>query len=132
MEVHAAAIQPAEGKIALHAVLPLKYPAILGSTCAGVVDTVGEGVTKVKVGDRVASNLANYASGGDSTRASHQRYAIAEEWEVVDMGPTLSFPKAVARNSVTPAASLFKFLGMRYPTVDPPVKPDPKSEKILI
>jgi hypothetical protein len=132
-KIHAAPIQPAEGKVALAGIFPnFKYPAILGSTCAGVVDAIGEGVTKVQVGDRVAAGLNNYANGGDPARASLQRFAIAEDFEVVPIGPTLSFPDAVARNTQTPAAALFRGLGMDYPTVDPPAQPQPKGKKILI
>ncbi|MFN7056067.1 quinone oxidoreductase family protein [Hyphomonas sp.] len=43
---------------------PVKLPATLGSEGAGVVETVGEGVTAVKPGDRVA-----YLAGG--TYATH-------------------------------------------------------------
>lgn len=109
-----------------------KYPGILGSTCSGIVDAVGPGVTKVKPGDRVAAGLNNYANGGDPPRASHQRFAIAEQFEVVNIGPTLPFAEAVARNTQTPAAALFKFLGMDYPEADPPATPKPKNERILI
>src|SRR5688572_22995196 len=38
---------------------PIPLPAVLGSEAAGVVDAVGEGVTRLSVGDRVA-----YATGG--------------------------------------------------------------------
>lgn len=43
---------------------PMKLPATLGSEAAGVVEAVGEGVTNVKPGDRVA-----YLAGG--TYATH-------------------------------------------------------------
>lgn len=129
-QVHAAAVQPAEGKIAQQAVLPLKWPAILGSTCAGVVDKLGPGVTKVAVGDRVTANLANYANGGDPARASHQRYTVASTTEVVEIGPDLPFPDAVAANSQTPAATLFKFLGMQYPGQG--VEADKARQSLLI
>ena len=35
---------------------PLKLPAILGMEAAGIVEAIGEGVTRVSVGDRVAYN----------------------------------------------------------------------------
>ena len=98
--------------------MPLKYPLVLGSICAGTVDKIGSHVTKVAINDRVCAGLNNYANGSDPARASHQRYALADEAVVVAVGSTLSFPDAVAANSQTPAATLFKFLGMQYPEED--------------
>ena len=34
---------------------PNKYPAALGSECAGTVEVIGKGVTGFKIGDRVAT-----------------------------------------------------------------------------
>lgn len=109
-----------------------KYPGILGSTCAGIVDKLGPGISKVVVGDRVAAGLNNYANGGDPARASHQRYAIAEEYEVIKIGDTVPFTEAVALNTQTPGNALFKGLGLEYPTVDPPAKSESKGKTILI
>ncbi|NBV06206.1 MAG: quinone oxidoreductase [Proteobacteria bacterium] len=53
-----------------------KFPAILGSEACGVVESVGDGVTEFKVGDRVA-----YATGPigaySEKRAIHQHHLIA-------------------------------------------------------
>ena len=132
MQVMAAPIQPAEAKQFYNQVMPrFKYPGILGSQCSGFVDAIGSDITKVKLGDRVAAGLNNYANGGDPTRASLQRYTIAEEYEVVNIGSELSFTQAVAWNSQTPLGALFKVLDLERPPV-PPTKPDPKGQKILI
>jgi NADPH2:quinone reductase len=69
---------------------PMRYPVVLGSEAAGVVEAVGEGVTSFKVGDRVAYNGA----GG---------YA---EFNVVPEGRLLSLPQGVSFEVA--AASLLK------------------------
>jgi NADPH2:quinone reductase len=44
---------------------PIRYPAILGAEAAGVVEATGEGVSRFKVGDRVAHNAGQgYAEYG--------------------------------------------------------------------
>lgn len=134
IKVHATPLQPVEVKQFYKQIMPkFKYPGILGSQCAGTVDEVGEGVTKIKVGDRVAAGLNNYANGGDPARASLQRYVIAEEYETINIGSQLAFVDAVALTSQTPAAALFSHttLGMERPA-EPPAKPEAKGQKILI
>lgn len=134
IKILAVPLQPADAKQYHQQIMPrFKYPGILGSQCAGIVDKVGEGVSKFKVGDRVASGLNNYANGGDPARAAHQRYTIAEQYEVVPIGDQLSFHEAVALNTQTPPAALFSHttLGMDRP-VEPPAKAEQKDKKILI
>jgi len=128
----AAPVQPAEAKQFYSQIMPrFQYPGILGSQCAGIVDALGSGVTKFRLGDRVAAGLNNYANGGDPARASLQRYAIAEEYEVVNIGPKLPFTDAVALNTQTPGGALFKVLGLERPPV-PPAKSESKGQKLLI
>jgi NADPH:quinone reductase-like Zn-dependent oxidoreductase len=38
----------------------LDYPAVLGSSGAGIIEEVGEGVLKLKVGDRVVFDTRSY------------------------------------------------------------------------
>jgi NADPH:quinone reductase and related Zn-dependent oxidoreductases len=66
---------------------PLDLPFTPGSEAAGVVDAVGEGVTEVKVGDRVA-----YAMH----RGSYAEYAIVPAWILAPIPDEISFETAAA------------------------------------
>jgi NADPH2:quinone reductase len=70
---------------------PIRFPAVLGQEAAGVVDAVGEGVTRFKVGDRVAysGQLGAYA-----------------QYQVVAAERAVALPDAVSFE--TAAASLLK------------------------
>jgi NADPH2:quinone reductase len=70
---------------------PIRFPAVLGQEAAGVVEAVGEGVTRFKVGDRVAysGQLGAYA-----------------EYQVVAAERAVALPDAVSFE--TAAASLLK------------------------
>lgn len=58
--VRAAGINPAESKTRRgeYAGAPKRFPATVGRELAGVVESLGEGVTRVKVGDEVFGNVA--------------------------------------------------------------------------
>src|ERR1700752_2792188 len=70
---------------------PIRFPAVLGQEAAGVVDAVGEGVTRFKAGDRVAlsGQLGAYS-----------------ECQVVAAGRAVALPDAVSFE--TAAAALLK------------------------
>jgi NADPH2:quinone reductase len=70
---------------------PMRYPAVLGQEAAGVVEALGEGVTRHKVGDRVAYN----GQGG--------AYA---EYQVVPAARAVALPESVSFEDA--AASLLK------------------------
>ena len=53
LRIESAALNPVDWKIHDLGFGVSEYPAILGSDSAGVIVALGEGVTKVKVGDRV-------------------------------------------------------------------------------
>lgn len=66
VEVYSAAVNPVDWKIRegyLKGMMPLAFPATLGSDFSGVVAEVGEGVTNVKQGDEVYG-MANAMTGG--------------------------------------------------------------------
>jgi len=66
VEVYSAGVNPVDWKIRegyLKGMMPLAFPATLGSDFSGVVAEVGEGVTNVKQGDEVYG-MANAMTGG--------------------------------------------------------------------
>lgn len=69
-------------------------PVTLGQEGAGVVDAVGEGVTEVKVGDRVAYTTA---------QGSYADYAIVPAWRLVSVpkGVSSEFAAAVMLQGLT-------------------------------
>lgn len=62
-------------------------PISLGMEAAGVVEAVGEGVTDVKPGDRVAYAMA---------RGSYAEYAVVPSWQLVPIPANLDFESAAA------------------------------------
>lgn len=52
---------------------------------AGYVDAIGEGVTKVQVGDRVVSGTSIWTSKGEHKYGGMQRFAIVEELEILNV-----------------------------------------------
>lgn len=53
IRVEAAALNPIDWKIQRYGIVVEKYPAILGSDIAGVIEGVGSNVTEFTTGDRV-------------------------------------------------------------------------------
>lgn len=56
VKVQSAALNPIDYKIRETALIPIHYPAILGSDIAGIVEEVGEGVEDFRRGDKVLDN----------------------------------------------------------------------------
>src|SRR5207247_6036737 len=59
---------------------PIQPPFTLGSEAAGVVDAVGEQVTEVKKGDRVAYSMV---------LGAYAEFAIVPAWRVAPVPPTV-------------------------------------------
>jgi NADPH2:quinone reductase len=66
---------------------PMRYPAVLGQEAAGVVEAVGEGVTRHKVGDRVAYN----GQGG-----AYAQFQVVNAARAVALPDDVSFETAAA------------------------------------
>jgi len=81
---------------------PNKYPAALGSECAGTVEAIGKGVTGFKIGDRVATipgfttlpGFATETKGHECAVYGEQAYVPAEM--AVKMPESMSFIDAAA------------------------------------
>ncbi|KAF2681811.1 GroES-like protein [Lentithecium fluviatile CBS 122367] len=133
IKVHAAAIQPADAKIAKFAVLPIDYPGVLGSPISGTVEALGAGVDKVAVGDRLVCGTKVFAHK-KAKYGGHQRFAVVDESEIIMIGD-LDFATATTLGSYTPPGALFgsTTLNMHYPYVPAlPLPPAEQGKKILI
>ncbi|MFJ8795461.1 NADP-dependent oxidoreductase [Streptomyces sp. NPDC102462] len=87
LAVRAAGVNPIDWKIlngSMRQVMPVDFPAGLGSDVAGVVDQVGEGVTAFSVGDEVlgASLTPSYAQSALADPAALVAKPASVPWEV--------------------------------------------------
>ena len=88
VRVHAAGINPGEAKIrsgALHAMWPSSFPSGQGSDLAGVIDSVGDGVTGFSVGDEVIGWSDQRSSQAELVRVPVSQLTpkpAAVPWEV--------------------------------------------------
>lgn len=100
----------------------LKYPAILGYDVAGEVETLGSGVTKFKVGDRVAGLV----------QQGFQEHVLLSEHMVTTIPSSVAFEQAAALPmgvSVATKALFHKnFLALDLPSASSSLK----GETILI
>src|SRR5215467_8086750 len=84
VKIHAAGVNPADtyARTGNYAILP-QLPSTPGTAGAGVVDSLGDGVSRVRTGDRVY--LAKNLTG------SYAEYALARESQVFPMPQKVSF-----------------------------------------
>lgn len=89
-QVHAAAIQPVDAMVAGTGIIKMEYPTVLGSPVAGIVEAVGEGVSKVKVGENIVCGTKVLVHK-KTKYGGHQRFTVVDESEVVEVRPAISF-----------------------------------------
>jgi NADPH:quinone reductase-like Zn-dependent oxidoreductase len=87
---HAIALQPLDSKMLIAGYGPaasLKYPAVLGTSAAGVIQEVGEGVAGLSVGDRVVFDTRAYVESGDNRRqGTWQQLTICDAGTIALVG----------------------------------------------
>ena len=89
IKVHAASINPVDWKVRqgdMQQFLPMKMPFVPGWDLSGVVEAVGPGVNKFKVGDAVYTSLAIAAP---NRNGSYAEYTVATEEETAAKPQTL-------------------------------------------
>jgi NADPH2:quinone reductase len=90
--VHAAGVNPVDaGNRADGSWARLRVPCVLGYDIAGVIDSVGPGVTSVAPGDRVMA-MTHFPDGG----GGYAEFAVLDAALVAPIGPATSFADAAA------------------------------------
>ncbi|HEY0323763.1 MAG TPA: NADPH:quinone reductase [Pyrinomonadaceae bacterium] len=104
VRVHAAGINPVDAYIrsGAHVVKP-KLPYTPGMDAAGIVEAVGEGVTRVRAGDRV------YVAG--SLSGTYAELTLSDEQQVHPLPSSLSFQQGAAVG--VPYATAYRALFLR-------------------
>jgi len=122
------AINPVDWKIQEYSPEFQNYPDILGRDVAGEIVEVGEGVTRLKVGQRVIAHALGRATSNPK-HGGFQLYTVGHEITVAPIPDSLAYEKAVVLPLAisTAAAGLYQndFLALPYPTID--AKPTGKT-----
>ena len=63
--------------------IPLEYPTVLGSPVGGVVEALGDGVTKVVIGDRVVCGTKIFTQK-KAKYGGMQRYTVVDQSEIIE------------------------------------------------
>ncbi|WP_372812913.1 zinc-binding dehydrogenase [Paenibacillus sp.] len=90
VRVRAASLNPIDYKVSLNGHPDWVYPFVLGVDVAGVVDTVGEGVTQWSPGDRVVYHGSFVKPGG------YAEYSVTKAHTAASIPEGISFVEAAA------------------------------------
>lgn len=108
IEVRAAGVDPLDRKIrsgAMNAVFPVELPHVPGTEAAGVVESVGQGVSGLAVGDEVF---------GPTVTGAYAQLALADAARLAVKPADLGFPEAAALPvAVETAYRALELLGVR-------------------
>jgi NADPH:quinone reductase-like Zn-dependent oxidoreductase len=123
------AFNPVEFKIAKLGIMPLQYPAILGSTFGGIVEAVGAQVTHFQVGERVVVSKKLGVIGNQY--GAYQRYVVVADIMVskVPVGIDSAIPASLMMNLTCVVGLFTGRLGLDRPSLGGSVPP--KGLKVL-
>jgi NADPH:quinone reductase-like Zn-dependent oxidoreductase len=87
---HAVALQPLDAKMLIAGYGPassLKYPAVLGSSGAGIIQELGEGVTGLEIGDRIVFDTKAYVNPDQNReQGAWQQLVVCDARTVAKVG----------------------------------------------
>ena len=111
----------------------IKYPFVLGSDLAGEVMAIGEGISAVKVGDRVLAMAAGAVKQRNrASEGAFQAYTVVLERLTTVIPDTVSYAEAavVPLGVTTAACGLFQkdLLALELPVLDP----KPRDQWVII
>ncbi|MGV2984343.1 zinc-binding dehydrogenase [Microbacterium sp. AGC85] len=94
IRVQACGLNPSDFQRAHYGVAEWEWPAVLGLDPAGIVDAVGPGVTKFRVGDRVVAHADIRARGGLAEQTVVSALAAARIPDSVSFADAAAMPAA--------------------------------------
>ncbi|KAH6869519.1 chaperonin 10-like protein [Thelonectria olida] len=124
------ALQPIDAKIARVAMLPIEYPAVLGSSFAGTVISVGAEVNGFDVGDKVVA--AKTAGATENKYGAFQRYALSRALTTTKLPSNATLDTAVRLvGNLATVPALFNAT-WKLARPNPGTSAQPQGKKILI
>ena len=121
---HAIAANPIDWKVQSYDFFVKKYPTILGSDVAGIVESVGPNVTAVKAGDHV-SGFALVIASSNVDEGAFQTYTILREQATIKLPQSLSFEdgSVYPMGAATAFSGIFSEGGLQLPDANGSSKP---------
>jgi len=118
VKVKTVALNPVDWKQAVGGFLIDGYPVVLGADAAGIVESVGKGITDFSVGDEVMAYTKLGVPGG---YGAFSEYSLFEAATTFKKPPHLSWEQAasIPIGSLTAALGLYHHLKLPLPTENP-------------
>ncbi|KAK5062865.1 hypothetical protein LTR84_004940 [Exophiala bonariae] len=118
IKVEYVAINPSEWKFQDFNYIPVQFPHVLGSDVAGTIVKIGDGVTRLKEGDRVIGHCLGLSFGG-AKHGGFQHYTTCREVVVAKVPDSIPLSHAVVLplGLSTSIVGLFEILKLDLPTL---------------